>query len=226
MKRYLVLVLAVFGLVIVAPSAFATRVIFDPIPAIPGGPPGGTDCTLGDPPGVGTGLNNFTPCNVNKLNVEYAVTFVDCADISPQSVVTNAKNAYPGFNPISCLWLNNVTGVAADTFMFDLTVPTGAGGGTLDCGSSPIALASSSCASNLPGDGDTFTLSFITNPPVASPSDFYLLIDLKMGPDPAGVTVSVPEPGVLGLFGFGLLALGVGFGWQRRRQTSRGNKTA
>jgi hypothetical protein len=39
--------------------------------------------------------------------------------------------------------------------------------------------------------------------------------------------VSVPEPGALGMFGLGLLVLGVGFGWQKRRQarTSNSNRT-
>lgn len=35
---------------------------------------------------------------------------------------------------------------------------------------------------------------------------------------PTGVTVGVPEPGELGLFGLGLLAIGVGYGWKKRRQ--------
>jgi hypothetical protein len=36
-------------------------------------------------------------------------------------------------------------------------------------------------------------------------------------PGAANVTLSVPEPGELGLFGLGLLMLGVGYGWRRRR---------
>jgi hypothetical protein len=38
--------------------------------------------------------------------------------------------------------------------------------------------------------------------------------------------VAVPEPGALGMFGLGLLLLGVGYGWQQRRQKLRQSNVA
>ena len=62
MKRYLVLALAALALALAAPSAFATRVIFDP--PSPNAPlavvPTTTDCTQGTYP------NTYTPCNISQ----------------------------------------------------------------------------------------------------------------------------------------------------------------
>jgi hypothetical protein len=69
-----------------------------------------------------------------------------------------------------------------------------------------------------------FKVSFFG--PIANNTNFYLITDFIENPGYAEVTVSVPEPGTLGLFGLGLLALGVGVGLQRRRQTSRSNEAA
>jgi len=203
MRRYLVLALAALVLAAAAPAAFATRVIFDPPSGV--APPTGTDCTLSS--GV---LNDFTPCNVSQLNTPYDVAFVDC------STLTGLSPAASGW----CLYMTNVTGVSLGKFTFQFTVPSGGsldGSDMLKCGSQPPGFATDNCK-----DGATVTagelldMSFFASLP--NNTNFYLITDFVNQPGPAIVTVSVPEPGELGLFGLGLLVLGVGYGWQRRRK--------
>lgn len=208
MKRYLVLALAALALAITAPSAFATHVIFDP-PApddsLP--PPSSPFCTHSD------------PCSIGLLNHTYQLDFLPCSQVLGVDTGTNSW----------CLWMNNVTGHAAATFTFQFIVPSGgsASGGDLQCSSIPTSLATNDCPSALPEPGSLFTVSFFANPPLSNRTDFYLFTDFVNSPGQANVTLSVPEPGALGMFGLGLLVLGVGFGWQKRRraQTSRSNRT-
>lgn len=215
MKRYLVLALAALALAIAAPSAFATRVIFDPPlsnAALAVVPPT-TDCTQGTYP------NNYTPCLISQRNTPYTVEFVDCSTLS-------------GLNPSTsgwCLFMTNVTGGPLNKFTFQFTVPTPSdsydGSNQLHCGSQPPGFATDNCQDGATVTaGDFLDLSFFA--PLANNTNFYLITDFKYQPDPATVIVSVPEPGALGMFGLGLLALGVGFGWQKRRQaqTSRSNE--
>lgn len=205
MKRYLILVLAAFGLAIAAPSAFATRVIFDPPTTLPDTTPPG--CTHDD------------PCSIGELNHTYQVGFLPCSDI--QGVLIPSGSSY-------CLWMNNVTLHAATTFTFQFIVPDGGSnsGDQLECSSIPSDLATDDCPQSLPPVGELFTVSFFANPPLPNRTDFYLFTDFVNSPGAANVTLSVPEPGGLGLFGLGLLALGVGYGWQRRRQKSRQGNAA
>lgn len=203
MKRYLILALAALALAAAAPSAFATKVIFDP----PSGtaPPVGTDCTIASGP-----LNDYTPCNVSKINTPYDVAFVDCSTLT-------------GLNPSAngwCLFMTNVTGGPLSKFTFQFTIPNGGsldGSDQLQCGSQPPGFATDNCqdGATVTG-GQTLDVSFFALLP--NNMNFYLITDFVNQPDPATVTVSVPEPGVLGMFGLGLLLLGVGYGWQRRRQ--------
>lgn len=202
MKRYLVSALAALVLVVAAPAAFATRVIFDP-PSSGIPPPAGTDCTLSS-----GNLNDYTPCNISKLNTPYDVAFVDCSTLT-------------GLNPSAqgwCLYMTNVTGRSLNKFTFQFTAPSG---GSMDnsdllhCGSQPPGFATDNCK-----DGATVTagelldVSFFASLP--NNTNFYLITDFINQPGPASVTVSVPEPGELGLFGLGLLVLGLGCAWQRR----------
>lgn len=203
MRHYLVLTLAALVLVVAAPAAFATRVIFDP-PSSGIAPPAGTDCTLSS-----GALNDYTPCNVSKLNTPYDVAFVDCSTLT-------------GLNPSAqgwCLYMTNVTGGSLNKFTFQFTVPSGGsldGSDLLQCGSQPTGFATDNCR-----DGATVTagelldLSFFATLP--NNTNFYLITDFISQPGPATVTVSVSEPGELGLFVLGLLLLGVGYAWQKRR---------
>ena len=50
--------------------------------------------------------------------------------------------------------------------------------------------------------------------------------DANNGFGPITATFSVPEPGELGLFGLGLLAIGAGYGWGKRRQSRRTHTAA
>lgn len=217
MRRYLVMALAALALAIAAPSAFATRIIFDPPAPPPSGIPpivGGTDCTIGVQP---PGSNDYTPCSIGQLNTTYSVEFVGCSFLSHSGVTPPAGSTY-------CLWMNNVTGHGATTFTFSFDVPSGVpSGDTLQCSSQGRYVATSNCPSVLPATPGLFTVSFFAQPPVPDQTDFYIFTDFANSPGYANVTVSVPEPGVLGMFGLGLLALGVAFGWQKRRQaqTSR-----
>lgn len=211
MRRYLVIALAVVALVIAAPSAFATRVIFDPPSSnVLSQLTPTTNCTLGSYP------NNYTPCVVSQRNTPYTVEFVDCSTLS-------------GLNPSAtgwCLFLTNVTGGSLNTFTFQFTVPTPSssydGSNQLLCGSQPPGYATNNCQDGATVTaGDSLDLTFFA--PLANNNNFYLITDFEYQPDPATVTVSAPEPGELGMFGLGLLALGLVYGWRKRRQARGGD---
>ena len=203
MKRYLVWVLAALSLVLVAPSAFATRVIFDP-PAT-----GPVTCTV------------ETNCNIFELGQAYQMDFMPCTQ-PPMPPQAAGSTDYKW-----CLWFNNVSGQGGTKFTFSF-VPNGGSSvdpDQVDCLSSPPTLATSNCPSTLPTTGP-LEITFFTHSPLEN--NFYIFTDFANQPGPATVTVSVPEPGALGMFGLGLLVLGVGFGWQKRRQaqTSGSNEAA
>lgn len=206
MKRFLVLASMVLAAAIVAPSALATRVIFDPPSGV--APPAGTDCTLGSPP-----LDDYTPCNINKRNTPFAVQFVDCGTLTGLSPPASGW----------CLYMTNVTGGSLHTFTFDFTAPSGGsadGTDELTCGSQPPGFATDNCIDGMHVTaGQMLDLSFFA--PLANNTNFYLITDFFNSPGIATVTVNAPEPGELGLFGLGLLALGVAFGWKRRQAARR-----
>lgn len=201
MKRYLILAAAAVVLAMAAPAAFATRVIFDPPSGVM--PPEGTDCTISS-----DGLNDYTPCNISKINTPYDVAFVDCSTLT-------------GLNPSAsgwCLYMTNVTGRSLTTFRFQFTVPGDSldGSNVLHCGSQPAGFATDNCQDGATvATGDPLDLTFFASLP--NNKNFYLITDFVDQPGPAIVTVSVPEPGELGLFGLGLLMLGMGYAWRRRQ---------
>lgn len=215
MKRYLILMLTALALVIAAPAAFATKVIFDPPSGV--APPAGTDCTLSTTVG-GQTLTDYTPCNISQLNTPYDVAFVDCSTLT-------------GLNPSAdgwCLYMTNVTGGSLSKFTFQFTVPSADANGDvsldgsdlLQCGSQPPGFATDNCQDGATVTaGQTLDVSFFALLP--SNTNFYLITDFVNQPGPATVTVSVPEPGALGMFGLGLLVLGIGYGWQRRRKQTK-----
>ncbi|MGN6191803.1 MAG: PEP-CTERM sorting domain-containing protein [Rhodanobacteraceae bacterium] len=199
MTRNLVLAAAALVLTMAAPAAFATRVVFDP--------PATTNDTL--PPTTAPQCAHDDPCSIGLLNHTYQVNFIPCGDVL--GVDTS------GFS--FCLWMNNVTTHAASKFTFQFIVPSGGSfsGDQLECGSIPTNFATDNCPQALPDPGSLFTVSFFPHPPLPNRTDFYLFTDFVNSPGAANVTLSVPEPGELGLFGLGLLMLGVGYGWRRRR---------
>jgi hypothetical protein len=204
MKRYLLLALAACAFVIVAPSAMAVRVrVVDPT-AIP--------CA------------SDAPCSIYNLDTPFIANFVSCSH-PPAGPIPHSVNT-AGFT--YCLWLNNVTGSGAGRIDFELRVPADAVGQSLECDSdAPSVLVAVVCPTSLPTTaGASFTISFISNPPLADNHDFYLLTDFAVDPGSAGVTLSVPEPGELGLFGLGLLGIGLGYSWKKRRQSDRAHYAA
>jgi len=209
MKRFLVLAFMALAAAIIAPSALATRAIFDPPSGV--APPAGTDCTLGVPP-----LDDYTPCNINKRNTPFAVQFVDCGTLTGLSPPASGW----------CLYMTNVTGGSLHTFTFDFTAPSGGsadGTDELTCGSQPPGFATDNCIDGMHVTaGQMLDLSFFA--PLANNTNFYLITDFFNSPGIATVTVNAPEPGELGLFGLGLLALGVAFGWERRQTAQRHRK--
>lgn len=209
MKHYLLLALSAVALfMLAAPNAFALRrITLDPIPSHTAGITGiDPVCTQNE------------PCNIFYVGDIYQATFVPCSDL-PADVDTT------GFD--SCLWLNNVTGSAVSSFDFTMAVPTGDGGQGLECSGSPSSVIPTECPLLLPSDGDIFDVGFLSNPALPSNTDFYLLTDFAYTPGTtADVTVSVPEPGEPGLFGLGLLAVGVGYDLHRRRRTPRTQEAA
>lgn len=182
-------------------------------------PPPGTVPNAGICDGS-SAANGNNPCDVFTVNNTYMVTWLSCQDLpsgNPPGVNPNTLD----FTPTWCLWLNNVSGVSASHFLFTLIVPPNAGGQELDCDASRLTPASNDCPSILPQDGESFLFSFFSDEPVQTNTNFYLITDFQSQPDPAGVVEAVPEPGVLGLFGFGLFAIGLAYGWQQRRRKVR-----
>ncbi|MGH8182485.1 MAG: PEP-CTERM sorting domain-containing protein [Rhodanobacteraceae bacterium] len=218
MKRYLLFAAAVLLLgLIVAPNAFAIHVIFDPTTVT------GQTLTASDPV-----CTSNTPCNIALPNTTYTATFLSCASgaILPASVCTTAPVTSAWYG----VWFNNVTGYALNTFTFSIPIPTGFGGQSLTCsGSPPGSGITVICPSTAPAAGSDLDLTVHTNPALfgggnsgGNPEDFYLLADVPF--TTTGMVASVPEPSELGLFGLGLLALGLGYGWKKRRYAQRGNE--
>lgn len=214
MKRYLVMALAAFVLVIAAPSAFAIKVrVVDPPSTL--STAAITKTLVCDNGTITTGDD---PCNISQIGEPYTVTFLPCGDITGISTT--------GYT--FCLYLDNVTKSSLSSIDFSLTVPGPATDNTGDvtCTTSPNSLTVTNCPPNSLNSGDVLNLKVTSIPPLSNNVDFYLLTNFVSQPDPATVTVFVPEPGELGLFGLGLLAIGVGCGLQRRRQKPLTNEAA
>ncbi|HEX5489149.1 MAG TPA: PEP-CTERM sorting domain-containing protein [Rhodanobacteraceae bacterium] len=219
MKRYLFLALSAIVLaMLVAPDALAVRIrIADPTGDPVVLPPNNFLCD------GSSAANSNIPCNIYTLGEPaYQVTFVSC-----DTTGIPTQTPPPDFS--YCLWLNNVTGTPVNKLTFEFTVPEGGsldGTDVLTCDAEAADVEDFSATNTCHGTAsaeDRLKITFFTNPAVGRGSDFYLYTDFKKMPDPALVTVSVavPEPGALGMFGLGLLLLGVGYGWQRRRQHAR-----
>lgn len=224
MKHYLTLALAAFALVLVAPSAFAINVRYhDPAPV----PPNGYTCDASDI------VHSNQPCNIYTLGTpDYAVTFLPCstAGIPVPSAPADFSDGY-------CLWMNNVTAPHAtdplpNTFTFTFTVPDGGsmdGSDSLHCDSTgPTGFAATNNCPHAASVGDTLAIKFRTDPALLNGANFWLYTDFLQSPGIAHVTasVSVPEPGELGLFGLGLLGIGIGYGWKKRRESGRTRSAA
>jgi hypothetical protein len=225
MKRYLLLALAAFAFVIVAPSAMAVRVRVVDAPAVPLEPSASTDCTLL------SAINPNAACPISDINATYKMSFVDVAKPGCQAAAGVAgvgPAGIAGFN--FCIILQNVTqpNVPLTGFNFTFIVPDAGLGDDysfIDCSGVPSNVTNSFCPSAPLIVGSSITVSFAANPGVPVPEVAYLFVDFANNPGNASVTVSgpisVPEPGELGLFGLGLLGICVGYGWEKRRQSHR-----
>ncbi|MGH8114390.1 MAG: hypothetical protein ACREPS_04950 [Rhodanobacteraceae bacterium] len=125
----------------------------------------------------------------------------------------------------SCFAFNNLTNSPVSSFGFSFTASSN---GMLTCqqlmekGSTP-AFGESNCPLNMvAGDPVNILLSGI--PAWADDTDLIIgfSFDVPMG---SGTPDPVPEPGELGMFGLGLLVIGVGYGWDKRHRGWK-NKSA
>lgn len=219
MKHYLTLALAAFALVLVAPSASAVKVRYHDPASVP---PNGYNCDASDV------VHSNQPCNIYTLGTpDYAVTFLPC---NTQGIPVPPAPA--DFSAGYCLWMNNVTAPLPsdplpNTFTFTFTVPHGGsmdGIDALTCDSTgPTGFSATNNCPGVASVGDTLAIKFRTDPALSNGANFWLYTDFLQSPGIARVTasVSVPEPGELGLFGLGLLLVGVGYGWEMRRKSRR-----
>ena len=222
MKHYLTVALAAFGLMVAAPSAFAVRMRVVDAP-----PPGSINCA------VGSGQIPSTPCSIEDVNATYNMAFV------PASVGgCQAASALPGVGADGiagfsfCIIMVNQTlpQTALTGFNFTFVVPQAVPGvddySFVSCDGLPGNVSNTFCPQGPLHAGDTISSSFASALPGVPVGDLaYLFVDFGNNPGDAVVTVSgpttVPEPGELGLFGLGLLAIGVGYGWEKRRRNRR-----
>ncbi len=223
MKHYLVLALAALAFFVVAPSAFAVRVRVVDAPPV--------DCT------AASEHIPSTPCSIEDINATYSMAFVP-ASVGGCQAASNVPGVSPGdlagFN--FCIILVNQTlpQTALTAFNFSFVVP--AQGANDDysfivCDGLPGNVSNTFCPQAPLHAGDTISASFASALPGVQVGELaYLFVDFENNPGNASVTVSssvsVPEPGVLGLFGLGLLAIGVGYGLDNRRQNRRINNAA
>ena len=225
MKRYPALALAAFILVLAAPSAFAVRMrVVDAPPGLTPPTSSASDCT-------GNGVD--TPCAITDASDTYAMNFVAATNFGCQSaagVSGVGATGIAGFN--FCMILANETSPQAPLtgFSFTFVVPQEDPldfYNFVDCDGMPGNVLASSCPQGPLHAGDVVTASFSAQPGVPVGQLAYLFVDFTNNPGTSSVTadISVPEPGVLGLFGVGLLAIGVGYSWRKGRQ-GRGNPDA
>ncbi len=215
MKYYLALALAAFALMLVAPGASAVRIRVVDAPPV--------DCTA---------LPANTTCTVTEIGGDssYLMSFMPVE--GPNGVACRSAEAVPepaadisGFN--WCIIFNNLSGGPLTGLNFTFTVPTP---GVNDdysfvfCDGVPSSVSSTLCPSGPVEAGDIITATFSADPGVPNRQDAYLFVDFENNPGDVSATfasTSVPEPGELGLFGLGLLAIGVGYGLEKRRQSRR-----
>ena len=215
MKRYLLLALAAFSFLIVAPSAMAIRVRVVDAPAV--------DCTT---------LPANAICAVTDVNASYAMSFMPVSDANCQSA---AGIPDPGADISDfkwCIVFNNSSRAPLTSFNFTFTVPTQGPNDIYSfifCDGFPSSVTNSFCPAAPLQAGEIISTSFTASPGVPNGQAAYLFVDFDNNPDTTTATfapVSVPEPGELGLFGLGLLGIGLGYGWKKRRQTRGINSAA
>jgi hypothetical protein len=186
-------------------------------------PPNPPDCTQNSPD---------TACSIVNTTDTYALNFVDASQPGCQAA-NNATGVQlgdlAGFT--YCVILNNLSNSPLTTFNFTFTVPPQGLNDdytTLDCSGIPTSVSSTFCPSAsvtapLVG-GALLSASFSANPGVPNGEDAYLFIDFANSPGTTSLTLTplrplrVPEPGELGLFGLGLLAIGAACGLRMRRE--------
>lgn len=128
---------------------------------------------------------------------------------------------------VSCFGFNNVSGAAITSFKFtfsftpDEGTQLGLTGQTLSCGVDNY-LTTFRCPSGELQPDTLYTMLFGGMPPIPDNTDFYFGSDVSLGNLPFAATPNpVPEPPDLGLFGLGLLGIGIAMGWRRRQQRCR-----
>ena len=220
MKHYLIPALAALALMLTAPSAFAVRMRVVDAP-----PPGSINCA------IGSGQIPSTPCSIEDIDATYNMAFV------PASVGgCQAASAIPGVGAAGisgfnfCIIMVNQTlpQTALTGFNFTFVVPDAVAGvddySFVSCDGLPGNVSNTFCPQGPLHAGDTISASFASALPGVPVGDLaYLFVDFGNNPGDAMVTVSgpvrVPEPGVLGLFGLGLLAVAGAYGREKRRRT-------
>lgn len=194
MKRFMILTMAACVLAFgVSSSAFAIRFRLDP---------------AGNPPPPALTLTNLLP---GDLGQAISVNWQPCTNLGIPPVLSE-----PPLNLVSCLALNNLTGAPISALAFQFTVPASLDGQSLDCSNDNAFLATTTnCPTGNLTTGQLVTFGFSGLPPIPNNTDFFLGASDSV---PITVTASVPEPGELGMFGFGLALVAALVEVRRRRR--------
>ncbi len=215
MKLYLVLALAALALFVVAPSASAVRVRVVDAPYV--------DCTA---------LPASSICGVTDVSASYGMSFLPVSDAACQSAAAMPDPGADISGFTWCIIFNNLSGAPLTTLNFTFKVPPQGDDdvySSIFCDGFPTSVTNTFCPEAPLQAGHTISASFSASPGVPNTQAAYLFVDFENNPGTTTATfasVSVPEPGALGLFGLGLLAIGVGYGWDKRRQNRRLNNAA
>lgn len=197
MKRSWVLGLAAM-LVGIGASSAASAMIFRP----------------DNPPSTPQAYADLFQINPDQLGTTFTVNSSPCSEFG--GLPSDLKGM------VSCFGFDNATNKSITKVVFSFTVPTGSAlvGQPIQCEAGNF-LANWTCPSGNMEANDTYTMVFSGGNSISANTNFYFGSDQANLPPFSMTPLAVPEPAILGMFGLGLLGIGVAIGWRRRGPKAR-----